>query len=284
MARKYGWKKDKSDARDHVLKLCRKPVQLPSCVDLRKEITLPEIYDQGDLGSCTANAIGFAYQYDEISQKNSNCFMPSRLYIYYNEREIEHTVLEDSGAELRDGMKSINRDGVCQEPSWPYVINRFTQKPTKECYDEGKKCKSVSYSHVEQDIISLKTVLNHKLPIIFGFIVYESFESEIVAKTGIMPMPKTQNEPCLGGHAVVCVGYDDDKIMGDGNKGAMIIRNSWGHGWGDQGYFYMPYDFITNPQFASDFWVLNQVTNPRFPLRSEYLTYQRPLPSQPQPQ
>jgi C1A family cysteine protease len=265
MRRTYGWKKDKVDTRDHKLKLSGKPKLLPPVVDLRKECVFPPAYDQGELGSCTANAIGFAYQYDEIIQCNTTCFMPSRLFIYYNERAMEGTVNEDAGAEIRDGIKSINSLGVCSESIWDYNTSRFTIKPSKECYEEGTKCKSLAYSRVDQDINSLKTVLHNKRPIVFGFTVYDSFESEDVSKTGMMPVPDVKKEHCCGGHAVICVGYDDNKEFKSGSKGAFIVRNSWGSSWGDNGYFYMPYSIMTDNDMSSDFWVINQVTNPALP-------------------
>jgi len=262
VTRVYGWKRDKNDHRDHKLRLTMKNIELPSKVDLREEFTFPEPYDQGSLGSCTANAIGFAYQYDEIIQNNSSCFMPSRLFIYYNERKMEGTIHEDSGAEIRDGIKSINTHGVCKETLWPYTIDKFTLTPTQECYDEGRKCQAVSYSRVEQDIYSIKTMIHNKRPIVFGFMVYESFESKEVSKTGMMTLPKPKKEKCCGGHAVICIGYSDEIDFKDGSKGAFIIRNSWGPDWGDKGYFYMPYKFLLNPDLASDFWVVHQVTDP----------------------
>jgi C1A family cysteine protease len=262
MRRVYGWKKDKPDLRDHQLKLAGKPRALPPKVDLRTVIKCPKPYDQGELGSCTANAISFAYQYDELLQNNTQCFMPSRLFIYYNERAMEGTISEDSGAELRDGIKSINSQGVCEESSWPYEITQFTLKPPPVCYVEGSNCKSVAYSRVTQDQSAIKTVLANQRPIVFGFTVYESFESETVAHTGLMPIPHTKTEKCLGGHAVVCVGYDDDQIMADGSKGGFIIRNSWGSSWGIEGYFYMPYSILVDSTLSSDLWVVTQVTNP----------------------
>jgi C1A family cysteine protease len=101
-------------------------------VDLRDH--MPEVYDQGHLGSCTANAIGGAYEYDQIKQKELEPFTPSRLFIYYNERDVEGTVEEDSGAMIRDGMKVINKIGVVPEPMWPYDIEKFKEKPSEKCY------------------------------------------------------------------------------------------------------------------------------------------------------
>ena len=217
-------------------------------VDLRHNC--PPVYDQGDLGSCTANAIGAAIEFDQIKQ-GMQPWVPSRLFIYYNERVVEGTVNEDAGAEIRDGIKVVNSQGVCPELNWPYNPSQFTTKPILECYDIAKQHPAVLYHSVNQDLHSLQQVLASGFPVVFGFTVYESFESDVVAKTGIMGMPK-RHEQTLGGHAVLCVGYDNAKKQ-------MIVRNSWGPTWGDQGYFHMPFDYITDKKLASDFWVIQSV-------------------------
>ena len=248
--KKYGWRPDTPDVRD---KYFKPKVEVSNIttgdVDLREQC--PGIYNQGELGSCTANAIAAAYEFDEIKENENNIFIPSRLFIYYNERQMENTVSQDAGAEIRDGIKSINRIGVCPEPLWPYDISKFTQKPPQNCYECAKNHQSVEYSRVKQDLYHLKSCLDEGLPFVFGFAVYESFESEEVAKNGKMVMP-TKNDKMLGGHAVMAVGYNDKQKV-------FIIRNSWGVNWGDQGYFYMPYEYMTNKNLCSDFWVVKKV-------------------------
>ena len=125
-----------------------------------------------------------------------------------------------------------------------------SEKPSQECYSIAEKHRTVDYRAVEQSIEQLKAALIQGFPVVFGFTVYESFESDDVAKTGLMPMPK-DGEKILGGHAVAVVGFDDSKKL-------FTIRNSWGSGWGDKGYFFMPYEFITNPDMASDFWTVTK--------------------------
>ena len=213
--------------------------------------TNPQCYDQGVLGSCTANGIAYCYQYDELKQKQADVFMPSRLFIYYNERLIEGTVAEDAGAIIRDGIKVMNRYGVCPEPMWPYVIDRFAELPPIECYTRAKQCTCVAYYSVKRSINSIKTALLSGFPIVFGFDVYESFES--ITKTGLMPVPAA-NETLLGGHCVVAVGYDDAK-----HGGSLIVRNSWGPSWGDNGHFYMPYSCISG-NMTADFWVMSKIS------------------------
>lgn len=240
--KKYGWVRDIPDQRDIYLVPNLKNDQL--CVDLRDKC--PGIYNQGKLGSCTANALAAAYEFHEIQRNINNTFIPSRLFIYYNERSIENTVNFDSGAQIRDGIKSLHKQGVCSENELPYDIEQFTQQPSEKCYEDALNHKIIKYHRVEQDIEHLKSCLASGNPIVFGFSVYESFESEQIAKTGIMEMPNL-NEKVLGGHAVMAVGYNDDKKV-------IIVRNSWGVNWGDNGYFYMPYAFITDKNMCSDFW------------------------------
>jgi C1A family cysteine protease len=246
--RKYGWSRDLPDYRDKYHVPILTDLLLPPHVDLREH--MPPVYDQGHLGSCTANAIAGAIQYDEIRQKLET-ETPSRLFIYYNERDIEHSVPYDSGALIRDGIKSINRVGYCKESMWPYIPEQFTVKPSNDCYKYAKTHKSLEYKRVCQDISHIKSILAQGYPIVFGFTVYSSFETEEVATTGIVPMPSGDDTP-VGGHAVLCVGFDDKTHM-------VTVRNSWGKDWGDEGYFYMPYKYITNPNLAADFWTVRKI-------------------------
>jgi C1A family cysteine protease len=245
--KRYGWIPDLPDNRD--FRFAAPPVTLPPKVDLRPNC--PPVYDQGQLGSCTANAIGAAHQFEQMKQDAKGAFAPSRLFIYYNERAIEGTVNQDAGAMIRDGLKSVAQQGVCPETDWPYVITKFTKKPTPKCYKEAKDNQVTSYQSVAQTPNQMKSCLALGYPFVLGFSVYESFESPSVAKTGMVPMPK-KGEKMLGGHAVMVVGYDDSQSY-------FIVRNSWGPGWGQAGYFMMPYDYFTNPNLASDFWTIRLV-------------------------
>ena len=247
---KYGWVPDLPDARDH---LYAAPPQylsdLPAQVDLRGQCP-KEVYDQGQLGSCTANAIAGGFEFDLLKQQAQD-FMPSRLFIYYNERVIENTVDSDSGAMIRDGIKSVSKQGVCPETDWPYDISKFTNKPSDQCYQEALQHRVTSYQRIPRVLNQFKGCLAHGFPFVFGFRVYESFESDEVAKTGVVPMPAA-NEQALGGHAVLAVGYDDEQQR-------FIVRNSWGVGWGMSGYFTLPYAYLMDRGLASDFWAVLQV-------------------------
>ena len=245
----YGWLPDLPDHRDI---LFAAPVELagapPAKADLRAQC--PPVYDQGQLGSCTANAIAGVIEFDRLKQTLSD-YTPSRLFIYYNERFIEHSVDSDSGAQIRDGIKSVARQGDCPETEWPYVIAKFKSKPPKKCYADALKYKVVLYQRVTQTLSQLKGCLAAGYPFVFGFTVYESFESARVAKTGHAGLPKS-GEAVIGGHAVVGVGYDDATQW-------FIVRNSWGGKWGMNGYFTLPYAYLTDENLASDFWTIRVV-------------------------
>jgi C1A family cysteine protease len=246
---RYGWIPDLPDERDHLY--AAPPAflsALPPFIDLRAQC--PAVYDQGMLGSCTANAIGGAIEFDRLKQSLAD-FVPSRLFIYYNERLIEGTADIDSGAMIRDGIKSVASQGVCPEPEWPYVISKFTDKPPAKAYEDAKSDRAVSYQSLVQDLNQMRGCLASGYPFIYGFTVYESFESPAVAQTGHVPMPGP-SERAVGGHAVLAVGYDDASQT-------FLVRNSWGAGWGMAGYFAMPYTYLIQPGLADDLWTIRIV-------------------------
>ncbi|HYT65602.1 MAG TPA: C1 family peptidase [Vicinamibacterales bacterium] len=211
----------------------------------------PPVYDQGQLGSCTAQAIAAALQFDQAKQAERDVFTPSRLFIYYNERAIEGTVDDDSGAMLRDGIKSVAKQGAPHESLWPHVIARFRHKPSAAAYRDGRKHEAVLYERLVPVAEQLKGCLAAGYPFAFGFSVYESFESAAVARTGEVPMPG-RDESLLGGHAVVAVGYDEPRRR-------FFVRNSWGTSWGRAGYFTMPYDYLIDQHLSDDFWTIKLV-------------------------
>lgn len=249
--KRYGWIADTPDQRDH---LYSAPVtwlaKLPPEVDLRARCPAT-IYDQGQLGSCTGNAIACAIQFDRRKQKLRPDFVPSRLFIYYNERDMEGSIASDSGAQIRDGIKTVAKLGDCPEAEWPYDIAKFADRPPARCYRDAVKYKAVQYQRVAQTLNQMKGCLASGYPFVFGFSVYERFEAPQVAKTGIAPMP-APGEKQLGGHAVLAVGYDDKQQR-------FIVRNSWGPKWGMRGYFTMPYAYLTDDNLAADFWTIRLV-------------------------
>lgn len=255
---KYGWRPDKPDHRDHRFAALMAPAALPVFVDLRPQFPAP--FNQQALGSCTGNAIAALVEFDLIRQKvvfPEHTYMPSRLFIYYNERVMEGTVNQDAGAEIRDGIKSINSIGVCSEKLWPYDVNKFATKPPKTAFAEAAKFKSVSYQSVNQDLVSMKSCLASGVGFAFGFSVYDSFESDAVAANGIVPMPQP-SENMLGGHAVDAVGYNaGNTFVNDVPPQTFICRNSWGPYWGAKGYFFMPFSYLTDQNLSSDFWKIS---------------------------
>ncbi len=249
---RFGWIPDVPDHRDFMY-AAPTPIlkSIPASADLTSKGP-KEVYDQGQLGSCTANAIAAALEFDEIQANHKPVFTPSRLFIYYNERAMEGSVNSDSGAMIRDGIKSVGSQGVCPEPEWPYDINKFAQKPNATCYKDAKKFKALSYQRLIQDQNTMKGCLAEGFPFVFGISVYESFMSDEVAKTGKVPLPST-SEKMEGGHAILAMGYDDSTKM-------FKFRNSWSTGWGDGGYGYIPYSYLTDDNLASDFWTIRTIS------------------------
>ena len=247
--KKYGWRPDVPDFRDFVYGDGVGRGQIPLHVDLRPQ--MQPVYDQGALGSCTANAIAGAFEFDLLKQGLTD-FMPSRLFIYYNERAMEGTVDQDAGAIIRDGVKTLKSKGVADEKEWPYDIDKFAEKPPASAYLDAKQSKALRYERVNNSqAYNIQHALANGFPVIFGMAVYESFEGEEPANSGMVPMPEP-GEKQLGGHAMVIVGYDIP-------SGRFIVRNSWGAGWGDKGYCYIPFEYLTNTNLSDDHWVIQQV-------------------------
>jgi C1A family cysteine protease len=213
-------------------------------VDLR--YLCPPIYNQGQLGDCTACAIAAAYEFNEMKE---HIFTPSRLFIYYNARKINGTINEDSGVTLHIGVQSIVHYGTCSESLWQYDIDKFKDKPSPECYFMARNHRCTKYNRVAQTLDATRSSLIAGYPFVFGINLYSSFYDESVAKTGNVTVPQS-NESIVGGHAMICVGFDDIRNV-------FIVRNSWGTEWGDLGYCYIPYKYLLNSTMASDFWVLH---------------------------
>lgn len=243
----YGWVPDLPDHRDLLYGQIR-PVlaALPPSIDLRP--TCSPVENQGQLGSCTANALAGALEF--LERKDHATFVNlSRLFVYYDERVIEHTVKSDSGAQIRDGIKTLTKQGVCSEKKWPYVISRFAAKPIAACYKEALQHQITSYHRI-LTLDEMCICLADGLPFVFGFTVYESFESSEVVRTGMVNMPQP-SERVLGGHAVLAVGYNDAEKR-------FLIRNSWGTAWGQNGYFTMPYEYLSDRNLSDDLWTVRR--------------------------
>ncbi len=246
-----GWKADKYDPRDKKYKAAHGTLaDLPSRVDLRP--LCPAVRDQGQVGSCTAFSVTGLLRFVQMKMRLPD-FAYSELDLYWNERVIEGTTGEDSGAEVRDGIKVAVTQGVCSETLWPYIEDNALVQPPDPCRVDALQHKALEYLRVPQSLQQMKACLAEGYPISFGFAVYESFESRKVANTGIVPMPK-KGEQLLGGHAPLMVGYDTYK-----RRKGFWVQNSWSKLWGLDGYCFMPEAYFSDPKLSSDFWTVRKV-------------------------
>ena len=255
----YGAIKDPRDARDFRYSPPTVAKKLPAKVDLRPHC--PRVHEQGRPNTCTAHALAGAVQFEQRRLKLKD-FPPSRLFIFYNTVAYMHArhALKKKGVNLRAALKAVARHGVCPEKDWPFSLTQaaMNRKPNRRAYEIAEHHKITRYERIVMGRRSraeflhlMKCRLAEGFPFLFAFLVHESFETVHVAKTGVMPMPKP-GEGLRGWHAVMAVGYDD-------RNQRMLIRNSWGWSWGIKGYFWMPYDFITNPRVTADFWTVRGV-------------------------
>ena len=216
-------------------------------------------FDQGELGSCTANSLAkhfrFAHKLD---------YDVSRLFIYYMERAMEGTIESDAGAELRDGMKVLASLGAPPETDWPYDVSQFTVKPNLKAISDGKKELAHKYYRLA-DVDDIKQVLNDNHVFSFGFTCYATFETQIVSDTAYLPLPK-YGEEAIGGHAVLGCDYgvasdflsaDTIKKLGIAPTQEVIkVLNSWGDGFGQKGFFYMPIEYFKDAELVTDMWTI----------------------------
>lgn len=225
-------------------------VMLPAAFDLRTGTDyVPPILDQGELGSCAPSEISNALRFcvgKEAGIKSE--WQPSRLYIYYFSRLLERSPAnEDTGISIKGGMETIEKYGACNETTWPYIISQFATTPTSNAIKEAyTHIPGYTYLSVPQELIHIKQAIVAGYPVIIGIQIYESFESDEVAKTGEVPIPETK-EKLLGGHCVCIYGYDDKTQK-------FTLSNTWGTNWGNNGYFTLPYEYVINSELAGDFW------------------------------
>ena len=239
----------------------RPKTSLPDSVDL-KEWCSP-IEDQGELGSCTAQAGVALVEYFERRAFGKH-IDASRLFLYKATRNMLHWT-GDTGAFLRSTMGAMTLFGVPPEEHWPYDVANCDEEPPAFCYAFAQNYQAISYYRLDPPSTSkdallkqIKTNLAGGLPSMFGFTVYSSISQG--STTGKIPYP-TSGESILGGHAVVAVGYDDAMKIKNNNPGgtettgAVLIRNSWGTDWGNNGYGWLPYEFVSRG-LAVDWWSL----------------------------
>lgn len=247
---RLGWIPGQKHPEDLEYEKITAPVaNLPHTVDLRH--MCPPVYDQGQLGSCTGNAIAGAIDIERI-KLGLNPIYPSRLAIYWGERNMEGTVDQDAGAQIRDGISLVAAQGAGPEQDWPYDPTKFTVQPPPVYYQDAMTDVVTQYSWLDnRNITVLKSCLARGNPFVFGMVVYDQMESDYAAKTGYVELPEPGNQ-VVGGHAVCCVGYED-------HIQRFIVRNSWGHTWGDGGYFWLPYGYMTDVNLVSDCWNLTAI-------------------------
>ena len=239
---KYGWNRDKSDKNDLIF------TPLKNLKFKRKFIlnNLPPVIDQDKLGSCTSMSVCNAILYCEMLESTKEIVAKSPLFVYYNTRGIDGNVNEDSGASIRNTIKSINKSGLCSEKKWPYNITQFTEKPTFDCYKEAKEFRKLKYERIIQNVYDIKAAIYSGYPIVFGITIYNSIKKSTVNHSGIIPL-STNDSEILGYSTFLCCGWDD-------NCRLFNIQTPWGEKWGKKGYGYLSYDYLTNPTLCGDFW------------------------------
>lgn len=251
MKYKLNWLPDPKDHRDlFYMDAFRRSILLPDAWDLRTTKFFSEIQDQGQLGSCTGQAINGIMEFNERKASASvTLFEGSALALYLWARQMEGTVKVDSGAYIRDVVKGSAKKGNPSESLYPYNIRNFAKSPSREALADAKKHKTSFYYRL-QTLDEICDALFRGFPVAFGFVCVESIFNPSVTKTGYIPLPK-KSEQVIGGHAVVAVGYDRTKRL-------IYFRNSWSSEWGDKGYGSMDFKWFENISLTSDFWVVEK--------------------------
>jgi C1A family cysteine protease len=272
--RRMGWLPDYPDTRDFTpqhdeVAPMFKGIQatnggrkaLPPEVDLRQFCSPVE--DQGQLGSCTANAGVAMIEYFE-RRAFGHHIDASRLFLYKTTRQLLNWS-GDSGAFLRSTMGALTLFGVPPEEYWPYDVNAFDEDPPSFCFAYAQNYQAIKYLRLDPPgtdknelLGEIKSHLHAGFPSMFGFSVYRSIDD---ATDGEIPYP-CEDEPVVGGHAVMAVGFDDKKKIKNPNcakptTGAFLIRNSWGGSWGESGYGWLPYDYVL-ASLADDWWTVTK--------------------------
>lgn len=242
-----GWRPDIPDIRDMPFSAPGELVAaLPPATNNRARFTSP-VYDQGEIGSCGPNSCSGDIQFDGDVAGQS--LRPSRLFGYYITRHEMGTVNMDSGVSNREMLKAYAKYGWCDEDLWPYETRNYKTKPPDKAFEQAQTRRIDVYLRVPQILEQMKACLAGGDPFVFGFTVYNSLETERVRRTGIVPMPDPRADRQIGGHDVLIVDYDDAKQW-------FVFRNSWGVGWGDRGFGFIPYQYAVHPQLASDVWTI----------------------------
>ena len=252
--RKCLLKRSPPDSRDLVFSSPRDiDIDLPPVFDLRNPSTpvppMKNVLDQGSLGSCGLNATSNSLRH-LLEKEGLPVWQPSRLYLYWNTRvNIEHSPAnEDTGVCIRDVCKALKKYHACSEEIWPYDIEKFSQAPPLDAYKHAELHKQIKYYAVPLNLEAIKHAIFQGNPVIIGIQLFDSFMSEEVARTGMVPMPDKASDQIIGGHAMNMIGWNDETQR-------FIVQNSWGE-WADHGYCYIPYAYILDPELGDDYWTL----------------------------
>jgi C1A family cysteine protease len=226
--------------------------KLPPRVDLRKQMSPVE--QQGETNSCVANAVAGAYEYLMLQHKGEN-YDVSRLFIYYNARYMDEEAekITDDGSFICYAIDGLREYGACSEETWKFDEEMVDEEPSEEAYTEASQFLVEEVENIPLDLNAWKSALAEGNPIIFGISTFQSFDSH--RKPGLVPTPTTKEATREehGGHAMLCVGYSDkDEVF--------IVRNSWGEDWGDEGYCYISYKYMMNPEYNDgDSWIIKRI-------------------------
>lgn len=242
----FGLKRDVYDYRDHVYVPKFRKIFYPLTTNRKNFRHFPFRWDQGDIGSCTGHG-GVAGFVKALMTNGKPLYEPSRLFAYYNARteDFKH---EDSGASIRDLIKGLNKYGVCREDTWPYITLKFAQRPSQEAYHEAENHQILEYYRIYPVTKeAIMDAIHSGYAVIYGQILYESFLSDKVKETGIVPIPKRCWENVVGGHCKCILDYE---------PAGCFELNSWGKSWGINGGCLVPWKYILNDKLSFDFWVI----------------------------
>ena len=240
----------------HDLKMNLEQGELPAKADLSR--LSPEIYAQGDLGSCVSNSLSMAWRMTRLAHNDKSYvrivvtgykdMRPSRLYVYFNAKMIEGTpVRSDTGCTVHGALLGVGKNRTCDEEKWGYEMGNFGVQPSLEAYVNASNHSEMSYNKIIHTLDSLKYSISQGKPVMFGAVIFKSCKTRKVMHSGMIPTPVAVLDMPLGGHCMLIVGYDDEKKL-------FKIQNSWGKIWGDSGFGYMGYEYILNKNFCGDFW------------------------------
>lgn len=249
--KRFGWRRSLPDYRDRRFAIPRRfeaAAELPRSVALEKRCPPP--MQQMLLSSCVPHAVTAAMRADRISQGLPDKAL-SRLQLYFDGRMAEGSVQDDCGMEIRTAIKCAAKIGVAEETLWPYMPSKFKTRPPDSAYRRAKKNEALTYEAVALDKHAIKAALASGHPVVFGISVYENFDTDETAKTGVIQMPEGH---MLGGHAMYLTGYDDDA-----DPAHARLRNSWGPHWGLAGDALIPWGYVTDPNLAADLWIVKEV-------------------------